>query len=349
MRRRLLALLVLLLLVALSGLAGQWHWLADLGNHFRLQYVGAAFVLLLLAVGLRDRACIGLGIVTGWVTLASWAWPLRGALLPRDALPAHGPTLTVVTANLQVGNRDLGILLDWLRATRPDVLVVQENDVASTAALDRLDPRLRRVWAQPEEGAFGLGVWAAVPTGTPEPRELGPYALASVRVPLHLGGTVVELYATHPFPPIGGEGSAARDQQFRELADWLSQQPGPALLVGDLNATPWSQPLDQLAQRARLADGSHRRWPLPTWRPTRLGPLAALLALPIDHVLLRGGWLLAHARGPEFHSDHRPLWAQVRFLDQPADATFLAAAAPVAPRMAATTAASNAPGPAARH
>lgn len=341
MRKRLWILLWLLALVSLVGLGGRWHWLLDLTNHFRLQYVGIAFVLLLLAVLLRDRRCIVLGIVVGWLCLGLWGWPLRAAWV--SAAPLQAAELRVVTVNLLIGNRDLTRLGDWLRAVQPDVLVVEELDTRAAEILDLVDLELRRVWVQPEdEGAFGIGVWSRVPTGVPEPRALGPYQLASARVPLLVGeGAPLQLFATHPFPPIGAEGSAARDAQFAELAVWINAHPGAALLVGDLNATPWSMPLQALAVAARLSDGSHRRWPVATWRPLRLGLLAHLLALPIDHVLLRGGQIRTLERGPNVGSDHWPLLARVALAQ-------VGGTLPAA-RIAATTTDSNAPGPAARH
>lgn len=341
MRKRLWILLWLLTLVSLAGQGGEWHWLLDLCNHFRLQYVGIAWVLLALACLLRDRRCIALGIVVAWLCLGLWSWPFRRAWVADAPLP--GAQLSVVTVNLLIGNRDLTTLGDWLRKVRPDVLVVEELDARAAEILDLVDPQLRRIWVQTEEeGAFGLGVWSRVPTGAPEPRALGPYALASARVPLLVGeGAPLQLFATHPFPPIGAAGSAARDAQFAELADWINAHPGAALLVGDLNATPWSMPLQTLAAKARLADGSHCRWPVATWRPLRLGMLAPLLALPIDHVLLRGGRIRTLERGPDMGSDHWPLLARIALAQ-------VAGTLPAA-RIAATTADSNAPGPAARH
>ena len=94
-----------------------------------------------------------------------------------------------------------------------------------------------------------------------------------------------------------------RDGQLAELATLVGHQRHPVMLLGDLNASPWSYPFRRLLRDTGLLN-SMRGWGVqPTW-PAPLGPLG----IPIDHVLhseeIR---ITRRSTGPWIGSDHLPL------------------------------------------
>ncbi len=126
---------------------------------------------------------------------------------------------------------------------------------------------------------------------------------------LNYRGRDFVLIGAHPKSP-GTPGRAqSRDREMQWLAERVAQSQLPVLVMGDMNATPWSVGmrlltagnLDYRALDAPLA---------PTW-------LARTpFAVPIDQVVCTAPLVIAHrAIGPDVGSDHRPQeisvgWAQ---------------------------------------
>ena len=85
----------------------------------------------------------------------------------------------------------------------------------------------------------------------------------------------------------------------------------PVLLLGDLNATPWSHPFKRLLQETGLIDGSRGMGYQPTW-PAGVLPLL----IPIDHCLHSQELRVVHKEvGPMVGSDHYPVIVDFAFSD----------------------------------
>ncbi len=84
----------------------------------------------------------------------------------------------------------------------------------------------------------------------------------------------------------------------------------PTLVVGDLNAMPWSRPLRSLREVTGLVDSLRGRGVQPSW-PAEMPWIGRIT---IDHVL-HSTHLVTEERalGGFVGSDHRPAYAQLRF------------------------------------
>ena len=112
------------------------------------------------------------------------------------------------------------------------------------------------------------------------------------------------LYAAHPPPPINADLARARIDYLHELAARLATE-DRALLVGDLNSSPYSPHYRALLRDADLRATTRNL--LPTWLP---------LGLNLDHALIRHGG--AHTTALPWHtSDHRPLQTDWSTHDHP--------------------------------
>jgi endonuclease/exonuclease/phosphatase (EEP) superfamily protein YafD len=81
----------------------------------------------------------------------------------------------------------------------------------------------------------------------------------------------------------------------------VRQLDAPVLLVGDLNATPWSHGMRLLRDGTDLG----YRSPDPAWTATWYS--FYLLGIPIDHALATPPLVIARREiGPSVGSDHRP-------------------------------------------
>ena len=101
-----------------------------------------------------------------------------------------------------------------------------------------------------------------------------------------------------------GSDATDRDEYLAEIARLARAETLPTVVVGDLQATPWSHAFRNLASTADLENsldsfGLQTTWPADRW---------ALFRLPLDH-LLHSDDLTTVDRylGPTFGVDHRPI------------------------------------------
>jgi endonuclease/exonuclease/phosphatase (EEP) superfamily protein YafD len=225
-----------------------------------------------LALALRRRAVA--------VVAAAAAVVLVLAVAPRaigggGAEGAGGPSLTVMSVNLAVGNGAVAAVVREARRRRVDVLSLQEVSAETLAALDRAGGRAlfpQRVTATaPGAGGEALLVRSGLEVGDGD-REPWPAATLDGRV---------RVVAVHPRPPVS---RAAHDEWRGLLRALPSTGPRgvPVVLAGDFNATLDHRELRRLLGRGYVDAADATGGGLaPTW-PAGRGPPPFMA---IDHVL----------------------------------------------------------------
>jgi endonuclease/exonuclease/phosphatase (EEP) superfamily protein YafD len=292
------------LLPSWLGLSGGWHWLLDLCAHFRWQYLIVCATAILIAAWRRQR----------WVVVAAvLTFALNGLLIGRLAwqsgadrvVPAPGFRLQVVSLNVLRSNPSRRAVLEYLLASDADVLFLMEIDQPWLDALAPLAAKYPHHFAQPRPDNFGLALFSRTPMTGTRLLELAGATTPSVAARLSHQGRELVLIGTHPVPPIGGRATALRDVQLAALAAYVGQMNEPALVVGDLNATPWSRGMRLLTGHNLQIRGAAAAW-APTWRAD------SALAIPIDHALATAPLVITQREvGPDVGSDHRPVRVSV--------------------------------------
>ena len=133
----------------------------------------------------------------------------------------------------------------------------------------------------------------------------------AIEARLELAGREVTVLSFHAMAPFGLARAAIRDAQFEWVAQWCRARPGQVIVLGDLNATPWSYPFRRMLRESGLNDSTRGFGVQPTWR-VRIGPLGGWAAwpiqIPIDHCLHSPGLIaVERATGPACGSNHFPL------------------------------------------
>jgi endonuclease/exonuclease/phosphatase (EEP) superfamily protein YafD len=286
-------------LVGLLGPAAPW-W-GDLLAPFMPHAALAGALALAAAAALRSRALAVAALGVGGAALAQ-VLPLW---TPSTPARLEAPVLRVLHLDVHVDNPDLEAVAAAIERADADVAVVIELSRAAEARLARLPPPWRPLVTRPAWDAFGLGVYARHAATSTRVRSLADL-FPVVEAVLPWGDREVVLYAVHTIPPVDEETARANQAQHEELRRWLDAEPRPRVVVGDLDATPWSvgpRRLDASGYRSVHLGAGH----LATW-PTVLGPLGII----IDHVLLSQE-LVARAVGlvEVAGSDHRGLRVDV--------------------------------------
>jgi len=108
--------------------------------------------------------------------------------------------------------------------------------------------------------------------------------------------------------------AAKRDRMLAGLGTWAERRDKPRVVMGDLNATPWSASLRGLLRESRLVNSQAGFGVSGTWPSS----MPAAGRIPIDHCLHSLEVVtVAREVGPDVGSDHRPLkvalqWAEAR-------------------------------------
>lgn len=290
--------LILSLVGTWLGLLGRFHWSLDLLSHFRWQY----FFVCLFGVGWslaqrRPRWVQAVGLASLLVNAAA-IYVLKG-----NPAYAAGTSdrLRVVSLNVFTGNPDKARVLDYLRSTDADVLFLVEVDPEWAAALARLTATYPHQLLAPRDDNFGLALLSRVPLRSLQVIQLSALATPSLLARLTYAGHELAILGIHPPPPMNGEMSATRDAGLRGADDEVASLAVPVLLIGDLNATPWSNGLRILRDGSTL----DYRSPDAAWTPT--WHVATPFAVPIDQALVTPPLVVASRQiGPDVGSDHRP-------------------------------------------
>lgn len=289
----------------LLSLAAGLGWPFELFVHFRIQYAAGALLLaaLLLALGSQRAALLA-------VLLAAFnALPVMQRAQAGNAGPmCAGPAFTVVTANVWYRNDNRGRFLRWLASNPSDLVVVQELTPAWARELEQLRTYPYRAML-PREDAYGIGVLSRWPLGPVEPRDFAGDGLPSLAGSVQVRGRPLRFLALHTRWPVTPGFARDRDAALAAAARSIAAGAGPAVVLGDLNATPWSPAHAEFLRTSGMRDAANGS----SWQPTWL-PGFWPLALRIDHVFVSSGLCAVESVvGPDVGSDHRPLLASLRF------------------------------------
>lgn len=259
---------------------------------------GVATVALLI---LRRWTLALVGMIVAAVGLAT----LQPLLVAQTAPVGAADAVTVMSVNMTKGAADAESIVALAREREVDVLAVQEitpqgEDLLRSAGVDEVLPRS---FVVAEPGALGTGLWSRTPLSSQ--RQLDGFVFRQLVAVTRIAGELVTVVSAHPRPPSSRLSGRWRDEQQRLLAE-VSTIQGPALLVGDLNATSDHPELRELQRRgwqeSRDQAGAGPVFTYPT--VTLPFPIAAL-----DRAYVKGlGWVASMVEALDVPgADHRAI------------------------------------------
>lgn len=299
--------------LAAVGLVPALGWPYDLASPFLPQSAALLAGVALVFLGRRRRREAAAFACLAAVPLAV----LAPYLLPKPAPATGGRPIRILLSNVHVGNRRPDLVCDLAARTDADIVVLLELPPewrdAELADIVRTRPATARTPVFPN-GGFGMGLWSRLPQRRPAAVEdlagTGrPSIIAELDGP---DGRPITLVATHPLPPMRADWARSRDSQLaavgRRAAAAATRAGGRVVVVGDLNAVPWSAAVRGLAATAGLRDTSLDRGLHPSW-PTNLPPA---LRVPIDQCLATPDLRAVRKGTPSgVGSDHLPLLVEL--------------------------------------
>ena len=287
-------------LCSLAGLAGRLWWGFDLANHFCQQSFWSLFAATMLLLLARFWKAVG---------VASTLLFLQGWLLSPYYIGCHHSTrpgasrIRVVTLNVSQHNTDFQRVLDFIRDSAPDVIVLEEIDLHWMKRLDGLTAGWPHRGPVAQDLRFGLAILSSLPLDEPRIEQLRdglPVLTSGVAVGEKLV-TVFGVHLPHPIPQI----EAARQMKvLADLTEMLHSAPPPQIVLGDFDSTGWSYMFVDFTSRTGLIDTRNGFGVQTTWPAA----LPGILRIPIDHCLVSPNIVVTGRYiGPDVGSDHLPV------------------------------------------
>jgi endonuclease/exonuclease/phosphatase (EEP) superfamily protein YafD len=307
-----------LILLALSGswfgLFGHWHWFLDLFSHFRWQCLIISAIAVAWSFWRKRRTVAGISILTFF--LNSW---LIGSLIVSTKLPAGKLAddfkLRVVSLNVLTSNQRHADVLGYLRTADADVIFLMEIDAAWAAALEPLKQSHPHHLLHPRQDNFGLALFSRVQLQKvrvvhkfEHDTRLNLYQTPTIEARLRIGTRDMTIYGIHPVPPGGSAAWHSRNDQLRDTALQIATRREQALVIGDINSTPWCEGMRSLRKDSQL----DFRSTTPPWTPTWC--TRSVFAIPIDHALCTPPLVIRRKIGPDLGSDHLPQLVEVGWM-----------------------------------
>ncbi len=301
--RLLVLVAALVAVISFLPLGARLSWPLELTTHFRVQYLVVTAAVLSLTLMRRRWVASGVLAAAGAVSAAPVLPYLP--LAPGSVAEAAVEPVKVLSVNVSFRQFSARRLLEIVRESAPDVVVVQEltpHAERELAALDEMFPQNRRF---PADGPYGIGLWSRFPLESSATIAIGRRPGIEARVRGPAGPFTV--IGVHLSAPTTARRGSARNRELRELAARSAAHAGPLVVAGDFNTTPYSPYFTDRLAESRLTDSRRGRTLSISW-PTTL----PVIGIPIDHVAVNDGFtVLSHRRLPNFESDHYGLLVEL--------------------------------------
>ncbi|HRW10895.1 MAG TPA: endonuclease/exonuclease/phosphatase family protein [Caldilineaceae bacterium] len=293
----------------LGSLLGQFYWMLDILSHYHIQYTIVLTLLLLALLWLRYLRPL---LLVPALALLVNLYLVVPFFLPPSSATAHaaadGSALRLMALNISTSNAGYEKVVTLIRARQPDLVFMSEVREDLLAVLrTELTAEYPYLHAEPSRMTLGVAFLSRRPFLQVETVMPGGRGRRYLRAVIDWQGQPVTVVGIHPLPPMRGAWAESRNSEIALMGEVANATAEPFVLLGDLNASPWSTPMRRLMASTDLRYAMQGYGVWPTWRLA--GPL---LAAPLDYVLVSPAWqVVDYVEGGDIGSDHVPVQADL--------------------------------------
>lgn len=310
--KRILPLLInLLLIVTIISTAlaylGNLFWIFDLFSHFKFYYLLSFLFIFIYSLIEKKKYGIIVSLVFFLVIVSEFI-PFY---IPKQKSTQYD--LSVFMANVKTENRSFSKVKERIKEVNPDVIILIEVDKAWINSVSELNEIYTFQISEARDDNFGIILMSKYKLSDSSIEYFGFGKRPSVVATVQLNNSAVKIIGTHPVPPFNKQNAAERDDQLKELGDYINKQSEPVLLVGDLNTTPFSYSFKTLSKKAELQNCFNGFGYQPTWQ---YRPFMPSFRLALDNCLFTSGITIADSNSlKEVGSDHLPIFVTLKIND----------------------------------
>ncbi len=276
------AFVVFCALIALTflGFGGRLIWFFDLFGYFRLHYAVIGFVIFVMTLKAKNLAYSTIGAAAIVVNLVTAAFAIPGDFqAPRPPFIDGAAQLRVAMASASSSATAQDDAKLWIDTERPDIVAILQVNWTWQSLADRLKSAYPYAQLVDSSDDYGVLLLSRLPFRRPTVSTAGltqlPVVVTEVETTLGKMGLIV----AHAPPLLSNANAYDRNMYLSQIHAMMIGMNIPTLLVGNLNAPPWSTGFDGLKTLPNLMPASMS---LPATWPALAGPLG----LPMDYILL---------------------------------------------------------------
>ncbi len=312
---------ILILLFTISCLAltilpytDIWPLYADAADQLRV-YVAATLVVLFILSVLYSSyfiSMIQLILICVQACVITLAYPLKHKS-HKTCENAQTP-IRVMSYNILYKNDRVEEILANIAGAQPDIVVLQE---AQETFLDYSHKSFTKThpffYPNYEEGKkFTVTLYSKYPIKTIEKPQMPRSKRQILHAQIERSGKIIDLIGLHSTSPKDDERLHERNLFLQDVADYAQnkvyENPNIRLiLAGDFNSAPWTPPMRNIQNQARLLGNPSILNYFGTW-PAWAAPL---FSVPIDHIFYTKNFHNENYTRKSYSSgsDHFPIYA----------------------------------------
>ena len=235
-------------------------------------------------------------------------------LMPKQVLAAESSSddarLSVLVANVLMGNRESAAFLDVVHKYDPDMILTVETDAWWEEALRTLEEDYPHTLKKPLDNSYGMLLHSRLAMVDPEIRFILKDSIPSMHMQVVLpSGDRVFMHFVHPDPPNPkyATETTTRDAELLIVGREAKERDKPTIIAGDFNDVAWSYTTNLFRKASGLLDPRIGRGTYNTFNAKN-----ALLRWPLDHVFHSDHFKLVRLEvGPAWGSDHFPMFIEL--------------------------------------
>ncbi|HUG98123.1 MAG TPA: endonuclease/exonuclease/phosphatase family protein [Gammaproteobacteria bacterium] len=294
------------------------QWWIRVFDYPRAQITIAGIVLIVVYLYFWDTKRAYESVVLALLVLAVGYQAVKmfpyTVLMPKQVLEAESDSddgnLSVLVANVLMGNRESEAFLELVRGYDPDVIVTVETDEWWEEALRALEEEYPHTLKKPLDNSFGMLVHSRLEIIDPEIRFILKDSIPSMHMQVVLpSGDRVFMHFVHPDPPNPqyATETTARDAELLIVGREAEKRDKPTIVAGDFNDVAWSYTTSLFQKASGLLDPRIGRGMYSTYNAKY-----PLLRWPLDHVFHSDHFKLVRIEvGPAWGSDHFPIFIEL--------------------------------------
>lgn len=239
----------------------------------------------------------------------------------RQSSKQQQTTISIITANVLMPNRNARQLIHLIQQYNPDILVTLETNDWWQSHLDQLENDYPHTIKCPLENLYGMHVYSKLPLDNAETQFLIEKDIPSMHACVTLrDNQSVRIHFLHPAPPspTENEESTERDAELVMVAKNIQQtrdKSQPIIVTGDMNDVAWSRTTRLFRKLSGLLDPRIGRGMFNTFHAKYW-----FMRWPLDHIFHSEHFTLDKiTRLPGYGSDHFALYTQLSLEPQQAD------------------------------
>ncbi len=219
-------------------------------------------------------------------------------------------TLSLLTANVLMTNKNAAGLLDIVRDNDPDILLTLETDEWWERQLAVLEKDYPHCVKCPLDNLYGMHVYSKLVLHENAIEYLVEDGVPSIHAEIDVGNRVrVRAHFVHPYPPVPeySDSSQERDAELIVIAKSLQGCEAPIIVAGDLNDVAWSETTRLFRKISGLLDPRVGRGMFNTFNAKHW-----FMRWPLDHLFHSKHFRLTDIRRlKKFGSDHFALYTEL--------------------------------------